>query len=174
MINNSPKDIFKGKKEYPFHLSVGAVLVNENGEICCHFYKKGDLDHESEGRSDLYLLMRETPNINERILDTLERGLMEEFGAEGEVVHFLGSVDSWFPGITTGVKLNKTTLYFLVRLINFDPALREIGAVESRSEILWLEPSKLAELFREQGRKYERTDLDESQVIENYLEYARD
>lgn len=166
------KNIFQASKEFPFHISVGALLVDKGGKIVCHFFKKGDLDHESEGRSDLYLLMRETPNQSESISEAIERGLMEEFGARGEIVHFLGSISSWFPGITTGIKMNKTTLYFLVNLLEIDLNLREEGAVETRSEILRLEPKKLLALLKEQGKKYERTDLDESGIIENYIKYV--
>jgi len=167
------KNIFSGKKEYPFHLSIGAVLVNERGQIACHFFKKQQLDFESEGRSDLYLLMRETPQDNESILDTINRGLLEEFGAKGEVVHFIGAINAWFPGVTTGIKIHKTTLYFLVHLSDIDPSKREPNAVESRSDILWFEPEELINLFKEQGSKYERTDLDESKIIEDYLQYVR-
>lgn len=36
-----------------------------------------------------------------------------------------------------------------------------------------IEPKVLRDLFIEQGKKYDRSDLDESKVIENYIQYVR-
>ncbi len=30
---------FKGTKEKPYHLSVGAVFINDEGLVCCHYFK---------------------------------------------------------------------------------------------------------------------------------------
>lgn len=166
-----PSNIFQANKNIPFHVAVGAVLTDKDGKICCHFFNKGELDQEPEGISDLYLLMRETLHAGESLSDAIERGLLEEFGAKGEIGHFLGAINAWFPGVTTGIKIYKTTLYFFVHLIELDVNLREQGAAESRSELRWMEPEALITLFREQGAKYDRTDLDESDIIENYLQY---
>lgn len=166
------KNIFQSSKEFPFHVSVGAVLTNVSGLTCCHFYKKADLPWESEGKSDLYLLMRETMHTNETIESAIERGLMEEFGAKGEIKSYIGSIISTFPLHGGKTLVEKTTLYFHVRVTDFNPALRDKDEIESKSEILWIKPEDLIKLFTEQGKKYERDDIDESKIIENYLKYA--
>lgn len=111
-------NIFKASKEQPYHLSIGVLLVNEKGEICCHYYPDG-LPYESGDEGDLYLLMRETPNEGEPVEEVVHRGIKEEFGARGEIKHFIGAINAWFPGVKTGVNIYKTTIYFLVTLESF-------------------------------------------------------
>ena len=166
------KNIFQGSEETPFHISIGAVLTDGEGSICCHFYKKDELPMESEGVSDLYLLMRETLEPGQTIEETVARGLKEEFGAEGKLKAYIGSIRSWFPLHGHGIRIEKTTLYFHVEMTTFNPTTREDDVIESRSEILWKKPEVLEALFAEQGRKYERTDLDESTIIRSYITYA--
>lgn len=166
------KNIFQSSKEFPFHISVGAILTNTSGLICTHFYKKSDLPWESEGKSDLYLLMRETMHPHETIETAIKRGLMEEFGAKGEIKSYIGSIKSTFPLHGGETMVEKTTLYFHVEMTDFNPVLRDKDEIESKSEILWIKPEELLGLFTEQGKKYERDDIDESKVIENYLKYV--
>lgn len=166
------KNIFQASKEFPFHISVGVVLTNSDGLICTHFYKKADLPIESEGKSDLYLLMRETIQSGESLELAIGRGLLEEFGAKGTLKAYIGSIKSFFPLRVSKVAVEKTTLYFHVELINFDPENRDEDEVESKSIIQWFEPKELERLFVEQGHKYDRSDLDESQIIRNYMNHV--
>lgn len=131
------RNIFKSSKEFPFHISVGAVLTNTDGLVCCHFYKRSDLPLESEGKSDLYLLMRETIEPNETLEDAITRGLQEEFGAEGELKAYIGCIKSTFPFKIDQIPIEKTTLYFHVEMTNFNPAMRDGDGIESRSTIQW-------------------------------------
>ena len=167
------KNIFQASKEFPFHISVGVVLANKNGDICCHFYKKADLPIESEGKSDLYLLVRETVQPNETLEEAIARGLQEELGAKGELKAYLGSIKSMFPLRVSKIPVEKTTLYFYAEMTDFNLAERDIDEVESKSVLQWIEPNILRDLFIEQGRKYDRSDLDESKIIENYIKYVR-
>lgn len=167
------RNIFQASDEFPFHISVGAVLTNSEGLVCCHFYTKEGLPLESEGKSDLYLLMRETVFPEETLEIAVARGLREEFGARGKIRAYLGSIKSTFPLRISKIPVEKTTLYFHVEMTNFDPTMRDKDEIESRSKILWIEPKKLERLFVEQGRKYERSDLDESEIIRNYMKYVR-
>jgi ADP-ribose pyrophosphatase YjhB (NUDIX family) len=160
--------LFKGTKEYSFHLSVGAILVNSKGEVCCHHYPEG-LPYESGSEGELYLLMRETPHDGESIEGAVHRGIKEEFGAEGEIGHYIGAIESWFPGVKTGVTISKTTIYFLVRLIDLDLGSRDNGDIEQASTVTWIEPEKLKKIFVEQGKRFKRTDLDESKIIQNFI-----
>ncbi|MDP2665455.1 MAG: NUDIX hydrolase [bacterium] len=167
------RNIFKSSKELPFHISVGVVLTNADGLVCCHFYKKDDLPIESEGKGDLHILMRETIEPNETLEHAVVRGLREEFGAEGELKAYIGCIKSTFPLRVSKVLVEKTTLYFHVEMRSFHPEIREKDEVESKSTIQWIEPKTLQDLFIEQGRKYDRSDLDESKIIENYIQYVR-
>lgn len=165
-------NIFQASRESPFHISVGVVLTNKEGLICCHFYKKADLPIESEGKSDLYLLVRETIQPNETLEDAIARGLQEELGAKGYLRAYIGSIKSIFPLRVSKVPVEKTTLYFHVEMTDFKPESRDKDEVESKSVIQWIKPEALRDLFVEQGRKYERSDLDESKIIGNYMKYV--
>jgi hypothetical protein len=166
------RNIFQASKEFPFHISVGVVLTDEKGRICCHFHKKENVPFESEGKSDLYMLMRETPEPGEMIEVAVMRGIKEEFGAEGVLKHYLGSIVSHFPLRTSRVLVQKTTLYFHIEKTHIDTSTRDTNDMEAKSEVLWLEPEKLIEFFTEQSKKYGRTDLDESFAIKNYMQYV--
>ncbi len=167
------QNIFQASKEYPFHISVGVVLTNSDGLICCHFYKKTDLPIESEGKSDLYLLMRETIQQNESLETVISRGLQEEFGARGILKAYIGSIKSSFPLRISKVEIEKTTLYFHVEMTEFNPLTRDQDEVESKSVIQWINAEDLEHVFMEQGSKYNRSDLDESPIVRNYIKYVK-
>jgi NADH pyrophosphatase NudC (nudix superfamily) len=171
--NDMTQSLSKASKEFPFHISVGAVLTDDDGRICCHFYEKSVLPIESEGKSDLYLLMRETVEADESLEHAVLRGLKEEFGAEAELRAYIGSIKSTFPLRVSKTLVEKTTLYFHASMTSFHPELRDMDEVESKSTIQWIEPKQLRDLFIEQGKKYDRSDLDESKVIENYIAYVK-
>ena len=167
----SIKNFLNQSVESPTHISVAAVLQNTEGKILCHFFKKEDLPHESEGKSDLYLFMRESLHLNESLETAVSRGLMEEYGAEGKVIDFLGTIVSHFPSSDNAtVTIEKTVLYFLVDLISLDETKREAGAVESRSQLLWLAPDDLLEKNQTQAARYSRTDIDDSKIIRDYIQ----
>lgn len=154
----------------PTHISVAAVLRNPEGKLLCHFFKKEDLPHESEGKSDLYLLMRESLHLGETLEAAVARGLMEEYGAEGTVIDFLGTIISHFPCSDDHmIMVEKTVLYFLVDFISLDESKREAGAVESHSTLLWLTPEELLEKNMTQAARYIRTDIDDSKIIRDYI-----
>ena len=165
------KNFLNQSVKSPTHISVAALLRNAEGKILCHFFKKEDLPDESEGKSDLYLLMRESIHRNEELEAAVHRGLMEEYGAEGEVVDYLGSIVSHFPcSDDLSVSIEKTVLYFLVDLISLDESKREEGAVESRSKLVWLTPPELLAKNIEQGARYTRTDINDAKIIQSYIE----
>lgn len=155
----------------PTHISVAALVRNKEGKILCHFFKKEDLPNESELKSDLHLLMRETIHRDETLEAAVARGMMEEYGVEGHIVDYLGSVVSHFPcSFDNTVSIEKTVLYFLVDLISQDETKREEGAVESRSTLLWISPEELLEKNKTQSALYSRKDIDDSKVIIDYIE----
>lgn len=94
---------FIGTKENPYHLSIGGVLKNAEGKICCHYFDH--ISHPAFGAYDnFYLLMRETIEPGESIEQCLHRGLSEEFGATAELKSYLGSIVSHFENMVWGWK----------------------------------------------------------------------
>lgn len=154
---------FGATKEQPYHLSVGAVLFNEEGAIACHHFK------EIMGQKDIYILIRESMEDGETILMTLERGLKEEFGASAEPVAFLGALSGFLKDPV--LSFDKTTLYIACRLKEWDPAKRDADDPEGMSLIEWLPPEQLISIMEEQGRRFKRVDADESEMIKRALPY---
>jgi len=153
---------FQRSKEFPYHISVGAVLVNEKGEVACHYFEH--FAHFGAEANDFYILMRETLEPEESLETCLARGLQEEFGAKAEMKHFLGSIVCQIP--EEDFIMNKTTLYFLCNLISIEASARKVGDPEGSSEIRWVKPNELIQKMKEQGVRIGRSDVDESSVLE--------
>ena len=161
---------FQGNFEHPQHISAGAILLNERGEVCCHhlFTKNLKGYWADEEIDDFYLLMRETIQHDESLEEALHRGLMEEFGATGELVDYVGSIKSSFKH--KGVEVERTTLFFLCKLKTLDAARRSDHDIEGKSVIEWQTPEYLIPRMKEQSVKYGRTDIDESSILERVRE----
>ncbi len=157
------ENYFKGTKTHPYHLSIGAVVVNEENKVCCHYFKKLKFIKTGESFDDFYILMRETMEMGESIEDTLHRGLMEEFGITGEIITYLGSIKANFP--IDEVLIEKTTLYFLVKMKTFKPDLRSSEDIEKESEIQWQTVDFLISKMKGQSLRLNST-LDESAILE--------
>ena len=166
------ENYFKGDRKKPYHLSVGAVILNDENKVCCHFFKQMTLRKAFEGFKDFYILMSETMEMGEKIEATLHRGLMEEFGITGDIITYLGSIKSEYPVKSSEphYSIEKTTLYFLVRMKTFKPELRGQDDAEKESEIQWQPIDFLISKMPEQGRKYSSS-LDESSVLEKAKKY---
>lgn len=158
---------YQGNSAHPRHLSVGAILVNEKNEICCHHFADNTLKGywPDLGIDDLYILMRETPELGESIESAIARGLMEEFGATAEILDYVGSIKSHFK--SKEVEIEKTTIYFLCKLISQDVSKRS-GDIESKSELEWQTADFLIPKMKAQSIKYGRTDIDESEILEKF------
>lgn len=156
---------YVGHSEHPVHLSVGAVLLNEKGEVCCHHFLAEHLTGywKNEGITDAYLLMRETMHIGETPEQTLHRGLMEEFGATAELVDYLGSIQGEFPH--KDVLVQKTTLYFLVKLVDQDLTKRDLSDIEGKTLVEWQTPDFLIPYMEKQEEMYKRGDVNESAIL---------
>ena len=159
------QNYFQGTIDHPYHLSIGAVVRNEEGNICCHYFEKFSV--KGMGTFENFvLLMRETIEQHESIEECLARGLMEEFGMKAELKSFIGSIVSKFKIHDSDIIMEKTTLYFLCDFISMDMKMRKKDDVESGSEIKWFSPEEIISKMKEQGRRYGREDADESSVIE--------
>lgn len=159
---------FQGTQKNPYHISIGGVVLNKEGKIACHYFES--LSHKSlRVFKDFVLLMRETIEENETIEECLHRGLMEEFGMKAELKSYLGSIVSHFPVTGTEVIVQKTTLYFVCDFISQDETLRSQEDIERESKIQWFDAEELVVRMKEQGKRLNREDMDESAVIENLL-----
>ncbi len=155
---------YAGTVQSPYHLSVGCVLRNKDGQIAHHYFDR------FEQYSDLNLLMRETMEPGETIEDTLHRGLLEEFGAKGTITHFLGGIISQYPD-KDGNIIHKTTLYFACDLQEIHDDWRSHEDAEGFSAIQWHDPEFLVEKMQSQYQRYERlrNDSDETEIIRRLL-----
>lgn len=161
--------IYQHTTENPFHISVGAVLVNGTGEVCAHTFAAKDLPEDIRSAVDterVYILMRESVEDGETLTEAVARGLQEEFGATGRVIKYLGSLRGRALSSKGFGSFQKTTLYFLVELEQTGE--RPDDDDESSSELEWVEPRLLLEKMRAQ-KSNSRDDMDESEIIENYL-----
>lgn len=149
---------FQASPESPYHLSVGAVLVNDKGELACHYFTDAPI---VGGR--VCILMRETVEEKESLEQALARGLMEEFGATGKISAYLGSKVTHFE--SRGVEVQKTTIYFKVQLDSFDEKLRLKDDPESSSQILWLKPAEVIEKMQEIYQERGVDDINESDIL---------
>lgn len=160
------KPLFQASREQPYHLSIGAVLFNQNGQIACHHFK------EILGHKDIYILMRESMEDNESPLITLHRGLKEEFGATAQPVAFLGSLSGFLPD--PRLPFEKTTLYIVCQLMQWNSEDRDLNDPEAGSSIEWLEPATLISLMEQQGiRFHHRADADESEMVKRAIPYIQ-
>jgi ADP-ribose pyrophosphatase YjhB (NUDIX family) len=160
--------IYQHTAENPFHISVGAVLVNGEGAVCVHTFPVSDLAEDLRATLSvdrLHILMRESLEEGETLSEAVLRGLQEEFGATGTIKRYLGSLCG--RAFSPKGSFEKTTLYFLVEL---DQMGERPDDLESSSELRWIEPELLIEQMRAQ-RSDVRDDLDESKIIENYVTY---
>lgn len=158
----------------PAQFSVGAVLFDKDSKeiYCHHFVEKSNRFYAAFGVSgELFILMRETPDSGESMEATLKRGLMEEFGAEGKIIGYLGSIKSEFE--EEGKAIEKTTIYFLVEKTSFDSSKRDPNDEERDSEIEWHQIDFLVEKMKEQQKRLKRTDLDESSILEKAKDHLK-
>lgn len=157
---------FQARTTQPYHLSVGAVLFDQNGRVACHHFKN------FLGYEDVYILMRESMENDESPLMTLHRGLKEEFAATAEPVAFLGSLSGYLP--STKLAFDKTTLYIACQLVDWKPEERDLTDPEGSSMIEWHDPNELIAIMQRQGAHSGRVDADESEIIRRAIPYICD
>ncbi len=153
----------------PYHVSVGAVVFNDDFKICTHHFTTEQvpkqLRHLCGGLSDVYHLMRESLEDGEVLEAAVRRGIQEECGATGEIEKYLGSLVC----TVTAPKstFEKTTLYHAVRLHELGERL--IDDVESTSMLEWYSPFELLALYEQQAKATNRAELHEAEIIRRFI-----
>jgi ADP-ribose pyrophosphatase YjhB (NUDIX family) len=167
------KPLYQHHEGQPFHISVGAVLVNDEAKICVHKNTTDSMPtkwhHILGGLTETYVLMRETVEGGETLEEAVRRGLKEEFGAEAKVTKYLGSIQAMIVN-KDSTEWEKTTLYFAAQLTHLGE--RSATDDDSHSTLEWIEPKVLIEKMAAQGMNTVRQDLNESKIIKAYLEYG--
>jgi len=169
------KNPFIGTPEDPFHMSVGVVLLNEKNEVIVHKY---DLESNEALRSTIkrsvgvseriqfYSIMTETPEDGETLMETAERGLIEEFGASGDFMHYLGTTVGTFKRFGSDILIEKAAPFFLYKMTSLDESKRDPNSMESKSEIVAVEMDALINILEKQDEAIHRTDLVYAPIIE--------
>lgn len=161
------ENYYKTTVNRPYHISVGCILLDEANKIVCH-------KHNHPKLGEIYTLIRESIEPGESPEHTIARGLMEEMGATGEIVTYLGSItanDTWFGEINQPTSVQKTTIYFLAKLTEIDETKRLENDPEAKSEIMHIDPQELAKLMKEQSQRTGVQDINESSIVENCQQY---
>ena len=165
--------LYQAKESQPFHISVGAVVVNEEGEILVHKRERSkateQFDDNFVDRDEVYILVRESLEEGETLEQGVLRGVREEFGLEGKVDMYLGALRTQIQTERIG-SWEKTTLYFLVIAGEAGTRMED---EESFSALEWHEPEFLIERMKGPGG-HDRSDLDESKIVEAYVKYGKD
>lgn len=167
-------NIYQFTKNWPAHLSVGCVLLNQKNEVALLHFAADTKYGKMFGR-EFYLLMRETIEGDESLKTAVNRGLMEEMGARGYIVAFLGSVQSDIhEELAGGLAMRKTTLYHLASLEEIDDSKRKPNDEEKDANIVWLSLGKARRVFEAQAaHRPDRHDINESVVINWAEEYLK-
>lgn len=135
--------------EHLEHLSVGAVIQNEAGNI---------LVHKLARIGGKYFLPKKTHTPNATLEQTFAE-VEKETGWKSEIVNYIGSIQSTFGDSTN--QIDKTTLYFLCK-----PVLESARDQEDRdadSELVWMDKQELIDIFKQQGQT--ENDLDQSSIL---------
>lgn len=162
------KNYFTSEEKAPYHISVGAVVINDENKVLCHYYEEPKIRNYPP---HFYTLMHETIEPGESLEETVHRGLREEFSIKGEIVRFIGSLvvpivsKKWNSNV-----IEKTVVYFLCKLSSIDE-VRDLTDPESISEIKWLDIDELIAIMEKQGREYSPS-ADESKVLRSVKAYV--
>ncbi len=152
-----PPNFYRSTEDRPVHLSVGAVVVNDKGELLCrHFsiFKNNFLN--------IYLFTTETPEPGENLDQALSRGILEELGAKAEIIGYIGSITG--PMISHDREIEKNVVYFLMRLTEMtdSPIYPDEDGPHT---IEWQTPEFLLEKIETYPEEIKHSILNESKII---------
>ncbi len=152
----------------PFHLSVGALLVNVEGKIAVQHIKGAVMSETGESIKDMVILMRTTLQDNESLEQAVIRGVLREFGASGVVSKYLGTITARIPRAQGDIE--KTTLYFLVQCTDINFSARKVQSDEYEAEavLAWYEPDALIKKMESQSQGLAREDFNEAEIVRRF------
>lgn len=148
------ENLFAWSNNNKNHLSVGAVILNEENKI---------LVHKLERIGNKYFLPKKTHSNNKTLEETLNR-VEEETGYKVIPTKYIGSLQSTFP-IEGSELVNKTTLYFLCQIQ--EQTQRNSNDRDADSVLIWMDINELIVIMQQQG-EFEN-DLDESKILNNLV-----
>ena len=162
------KNYYQGIQVFPAHLSAGAVLITDRNEVCSLHFDTISVPQFSHLR-DFSILMRETMEMWETLEEAVLRGIREEFWAEGIILAYLGSHVSSF--LENDMKVEKTTLFFLVRCTSIDTEKRELEDAEKEGIVTWLPIQDLKKKIQAQYERFHEEDINEAEILTRAEEY---
>lgn len=166
MISES---LFKASKKFPYHLSVGAVVLSVDNKIVCEKYGEDVVEKITGLKKEAVTLMRETLENGESAEGCLRRGLLEELNLnEYEIMGFLGSIESYIEEKMDKI-FTKTTVYFLIKSKS---TLLKGGSDDGvEFEIAAYDIDELINIMKKQKIIFNREDLDESKILQRAKVY---
>jgi hypothetical protein len=122
---------FKATRDNPYHLSVGAILTDNQGRFILMRLPDGRLS-----------MMTETVEDGESLEDALHRGLQEELQAQGAIVSFAGATqctvtDHRGPWQKTIVWLKVSAIHIPHWTCSDCEFVQDLEAVENVDETRW-------------------------------------
>jgi len=148
------KELFRYNKDWPYHVSAGAVVFSADSSKLAVLYRGAD-NIESEG----WHLPKGTIENNESIERAAIREVREESGLDIEIAGYLGAINRQFKSKTDGELVVKTIHYFIARLI------RDTNALDNEHDRLdWLTPAEAIKKTSLQPKK-------EDEIIKRALLY---
>lgn len=159
---------YQAKPNKPFHLSVAAIIIDDNNEVLCQHY------NQLNSWNNIYWLMHSTVNPYETLEQALSRGLAEENGISAKVITFIGVKDyksNWFGEINQETEVTKSIAYFIVKYLGEDKSLINIENPGSKSNLEKLSISEAKQKMKSQALKYNNLELDESGMLERAEKY---
>jgi ADP-ribose pyrophosphatase YjhB (NUDIX family) len=105
---------YRADSKNEYHLSVVGILVNENGDIGCHYFKHKKWRGANLICENVYLLPSETVEEGETLTEAVLRGAEEECNAFCTVQQFLGSF--CFSASAAWGDFEKSLAYFVLKV----------------------------------------------------------
>lgn len=157
-------NIYKNSVRFPYHLSVGVVLINKAKQVCCELYPQKTVLEITGHEREIYTLIRETVETGEDLESAAIRGVREEIGIQANLIGYLGSQEDLVE--EKDKTFTKTTVYFLAELqdeLNL-PTIGEDDTVKFK--IIWLSLDEAISFMQKQSTDLTRRDLNESKILE--------
>jgi ADP-ribose pyrophosphatase YjhB (NUDIX family) len=157
-MSTNEHNYFRSTKERPFHISVGAVVVNDAHKLLCKHFTN------FHGRPvNMFLFPTETLEPHESLEQALHRGLKEEVGVTADIRGYIGTSVGF--AVSGDKVFEKTVLYFLLHCKTIGTPLFPFE--DGVSTIEWHTPEFLLEQAHHLPEDMIHSVLNESNIIRN-------